>query len=215
MATPLLALVMPVSKAVVALALVSIPNMMLNWREFGPKADKKQVRWITAWAVPAMPLGLYLLTVLPERALKVGVSICVITAAVLLSARIQISQNRTRLVDAMAGFISGILNTSTGTNGPPLVFTFSGQNLEPDRTRGSLAYVFGWSNVVGIALFAFKGLITAETLILAVASMPGILVGRRIAKPIADRLSPENFRRLAIATLVTTGFVGIVKALVS
>ena len=214
-ATPLLTLVMPVSKAVVALGLVSIPNMILNWREFGPKADKKQVRWITAWAVPAMPLGLYLLVVLPDRALRVGVSICVIVAALLLSARIHIPSNRTRLVDGIAGFISGLLNTSTGTNGPPLVFTFSGQNLEPDRTRGSLAYVFGWSNVVGIALFAAKGLITKETLVLAATSLPGILVGRKLAKPIADRLSPENFRRIAIATLVVTGIVGIVKALVS
>lgn len=215
MSTPLLALVMPVNRAVVALALVSVPNMMLNWREFGPKADKKQVRWITAWAIPGMPLGIYLLTVLPERALKIGVSVCVIAAAITLTARIRIPTHRVRLVDGIVGFTSGVLNTSTGTNGPPLVFAFSGQDLEPDRTRGSLAYVFGMSNVVGIALFAAKGLINAETIILALAGMPAILVGRRLAKPIADRLSAENFRRVAIATLVVTGIVGIIKALVS
>jgi uncharacterized protein len=215
LSTPLLALVMPVNKAVVALALVSVPNMLLNWREFGPKADKKQVRWITAWAIPGMPLGIYLLTVLPDRALKVGVSLCVIGAAMLLTARIQIPAHRVRLVDGIVGFTSGVLNTSTGTNGPPLVFTFSGQDLEPDRTRGSLAYVFGMSNVVGIALFAAKGLITAETFALALAGMPAILVGRKLAAPIANRLTPQNFRRVAIATLVVTGIVGIIKALVS
>jgi uncharacterized protein len=215
MSTPLLTLVMPVEMAVVALALVSVPNMMLNWREFGPKADKKQVRWITAWAIPGMPIGIYLLTVLPERALKVGVSICVISAAILLSARIRIPAHRVRVVDGFVGFVSGVLNTSTGTNGPPLVFTFSGQNLEPDRTRGSLAYVFGMSNVVGVALFAAKGLITADTGLLALAGMPAILIGRRLAKPIAERLTPENFRRIAIATLVATGVVGIAKALLS
>jgi uncharacterized protein len=215
MSTPLLALVMPVERAVVALALVSIPNMMLNWREFGPKADKHQVRWITAWAVPGMPLGIYLLTVLPERALKVGVSVCVIVAAMLLTARIRIPAHRVRLVDGIVGFISGVLNTSTGTNGPPLVFTFSGQDLEPDRTRGSLAYVFGVSNVVGIALFAAKGLVTGKTIVLALAGMPAILVGRKLATPIANRLTPLNFRRVAIATLVITGIVGIVKAFLS
>lgn len=215
MSTPLLTLVMPVERAVVALALVSVPNMVLNWREFGPKADKRQVRWITAWAVPGMPLGLYLLTVLPERALKIGVSVCVIIAAVLLTARIRISPARARLVDGIAGFVSGVLNTSTGTNGPPLVFTFSGQDLEPDRTRGSLAYVFGMSNVVGIGLFAAKGLITADTGLLALAGMPAILIGRRLAKPIAERLTPQNFRRIAIATLVVTGVVGLAKAFVT
>jgi uncharacterized protein len=215
MSTPLLTLVMPVEKAVVALALVSVPNMMLNWREFGPKADKRQVRWITAWAIPGMPIGVYLLTVLPERALKVGVSICVICAAILLTARIRIPAHRVRVVDGFVGFVSGVLNTSTGTNGPPLVFTFSGQNLEPDRTRGSLAYVFGMSNVVGVALFAAKGLITADTGLLALAGMPAILIGRRLAKPIAERLTPQNFRRIAIATLVVTGIVGIAKALIT
>jgi uncharacterized membrane protein len=45
--------------------------------------------------------------------------------------------------------------------------------------------------------------------------MPAILIGRKLAKPIADRLTPQNFRRIAIATLVVTGIVGIVKALVS
>jgi uncharacterized protein len=215
MSTPLLTLVMPVEKAVVALALVSVPNMMLNWREFGPKADKKQVRWITAWAIPGMPIGIYLLTVLPERTLKVGVSICVIGAAILLTARIRIPAHRVRVVDGFVGFVSGVLNTSTGTNGPPLVFTFSGQNLEPDRTRGSLAYVFGMSNVVGVALFAAKGLITADTGLLALSGMPAILIGRKLAKPIAERLSPQNFRRIAIATLVVTGIVGIAKALIT
>jgi uncharacterized protein len=215
LSTPLLTLVVPVQTAVVTLALVSIPNMILNWREFGPQADKKQVRWIAAWAIPGMPLGIYLLTVLPERALKIGVSICVIVAAITLTARIRIPAHRVRLVDGVMGFLSGVLNTSTGTNGPPLVFTFTGQDLEPNRTRGSLAYVFGMSNVVGIAMFAAKGFITANTAMLSLLSMPSILIGRRIAQPIANRLTPQNFRRVAIATLVATGIIGIVKALLS
>ena len=215
MSTPLLALVMPVNKAVVVLALVSVPNMILNWREFGPKAEKKQVRWIAGWAVPGMPLGLYLLTVLPERALKISVSVCVIVAAMILSARIRIPPHRVRLVDATMGFVSGVLNTSTGTNGPPLVLSFSGQDLDPDRTRGSLAYVFGMSNVVGIALFAAKGLVTLEASILGLLSLPSILIGRRLARPIAEQLTPQNFRRVAVATLIATGIVGIIKALAS
>jgi uncharacterized protein len=213
-ATPLLALAMPVNQAVVVLTLVSMPNAVLNWREFGSHVDRAQVRRLSGWSLPAMPLGLLVGHYLSNDALTVLVSGCVIVAALLLLVRYRIKPERAVLADRIAGVVSGVLNTSTGTNGPPLVFVLNGQQLLPDRVRGSLSYVFGVSNLVAAGLFFVDGRITKRVLLLSAFAIPTVLIGRAVGAPLGNRLSTENFRRVAIVMLVAIGISGIIRALI-
>ncbi len=211
-ATPLLALAMSYTQAVVVLALTAFPNFVLNWREFGKYVDRPQVRRITLWAIPAMPIGLLAQT-LPNQWLGGLVSVCIIAAAFVLTLQVTIPATRIRLAEAITGFVSGLLNTSTGTNGPPLVVLFTAQRLEPNRTRGSLTFIFGVSGVVALALFQYKHLITGQSLVLALVGVPSTILGRLAAAPLANRLSSEHFRRIAIVLLVAMGTIGIARAI--
>jgi hypothetical protein len=212
-ATPLLAFAMPVQQAVVVLALASLPSMTVNWLELGEHADRRQVAWLIAWAVPGMPLGLVAHHTVSDRAMRLVLAATVLAATVVLIAGWRVHTAHVRRADAIAGFVSGVLNTSTGTNGPPLVVTLTGQEVEPDRMRATLAGVFGLSGVVSIALFAVDGMVTRRTLFLAAAGLPILLAGRQVGAFAAGRISPERFRTLIYALLIVTVLASAVRAL--
>ena len=47
------------------------------------------------------------------------------------------------------GFVSGVLNTSLSTNGPPLVFGLQARHLGAAPFRATISTVFAFSNIVG------------------------------------------------------------------
>jgi uncharacterized protein len=213
LATPVLALAMPISRAVVVLSLVAFPSGVLNWRELGHHTDRRQVYRIVAWSCPGMLIGLLAHSRLPDRGFRIGLSIAVGVAAVVTATGWKVHARRATIADAVAGFISGILNTSVGTNGPPLVVSLSGQKMSPDAFRGTLAGVFTLSGVVAIVLFALDGLITRRALVLSAAGLPLVMAGRFIGAKVADRASDLTFHRVVVSLLFATSITGFVNAI--
>jgi uncharacterized membrane protein YfcA len=214
LATPLLAFAMPVQDAVVVLALASLPTLALNWAELGRHADGRQILRLAGWAVPGMPLGLWVHHVVSDRVMRLVLAVTILAATLILVSGVRIRTHRIAAADAVAGFVSGLLNTSTGTNGPPLVLTLSGQDLPPDQMRATLAGTFGLSAVVAIALFVADGLVDGRILLLAGCGLPLMLVGRRLGAVLAGRLGADQYRRLTYGLLVATAVSSGVRALV-
>ena len=211
-ATPLLAMVMPVSQAVVLISLVALPSGVMNWRSLRSHADLAQVRRIVLWSLPGMPIGLVAHHVLPDRGFRVVLSVAVAIAAIVTASRWTLRPHRAERADRVAGFVSGLLNTSTGTNGPPLVVTLAGQGLAPDAFRATLAGVFVAMGVVTIALFGADRLITIHVLKLTAVGVLPIGPGRYVGLRLAGRISAEHFRHLIVVLLLGTAAVGIVNA---
>ena len=76
-------------------------------------------RMLTSAAV-GMPLGLVVLLAVDERLLRLIIAVAVVVFVGLLLAGVTV-RGSGRGVDVAAGFVSGVLNTSVSTNGPPLV----------------------------------------------------------------------------------------------
>ncbi len=202
--TPLLAFAMPVQQAVVVLSIISLPSLVANWRELREHADLVQVKRTVLWAIPAMPFGLLLHHFVSDKTMRLVLAIAVFLAALVLVRGWVIPAHRHRRADAIAGLMSGLLNTSTGTNGPPLVVSFASQGMSPDRMRASLNGVFCASAMVSLLLFLADGLFTQRVLILAALGIPLQLVGRRVGVRLSGELSPEGFKKLMYTLLFGT-----------
>ena len=213
LATPLLASAMPVSRAVIVVSLVAFPSGVLNWRLLGVHADRSQVRRLVMWSCPGMLVGLLAHSHLPDHAFRIVLSAAIGVAAVVTASGWRIRSQKTGWADAISGFLSGVLNTSTGTNGPPLVVSLSGQHLTADAFRGTLAGVFTLSGAVAIALFAVDGLITRRILVLAAYGIPVVFAGRTVGGALAERISEQHFRHLVVGLLFVTAIVGLANAL--
>ena len=67
--------------------------------------------------------------------------------------------------------------------------------------------MFGISSLLAVALFAFTGLYTRETLINTGMLLPALLVGFGIANLLVGRLNEQAFRYVVILLVVLSGSV--------
>ncbi len=212
-ATSLLALAMPVSDAVVILSFVSIPSTALTWHQLRGHADPRQLRRLIAWTLPGLPLGLIVHASVPDRPMRLILAIVISMAVALLITGWKVPVHHVARADAVAGFAAGVLNTSTGTNGPPLVFDLTSQGITPDRLRATLSGVFAFSGITTVTLFAIEGSLDGKALVTGAAAMPFAIVGQRVGTRLSAGVSEALFRRLTFALLIGTALSTGAKAI--
>ncbi len=212
-ATSLLALAMPVSDAVVILSFVSIPSTALTWRQLRGHADPSQLRRLIAWTLPGLPLGLIVHASVPDRPMRLILAVIISLAVALLVTGWKVPVRHVALADAVAGFVSGMLNTSTGTNGPPLVFDLTSQGMAPDRLRATLSGVFAFSGVTTVLLFAVEGSLDADAFVSGAGAVPFAIAGQLIGTQLSSRVGDAMFRRLTFTLLIGTALSTGAKAI--
>jgi len=111
------------------------------------------------------------------------------------------------------GFVSGVINTSLATNGPPLVYELRRTGFHDDRFRATISAVFLLSNLIGLPLLAVAGLITGSDVALAAFSLVPCLVGIGVGTGISGRMEPSHFAWAVDLLLVATGLLTISKAI--
>jgi len=212
LAMPIMTLAVPVERAVIVSTLLGILTSTWQFAHLRRDADPVLVRRLVLGAFAGMPLGVWLLGAVSDRALRIALGIAVLGATALLVRRVSLGHLGAPF-DYVAGFLSGVLNTSLSTNGPPLVFDLQARGLSPERFRATLVGVFAFSNIVGIALFLSAGRVTSAGIGTAAAALPGWVLGQASAWPLRHHLHGERFRRLVLGLLFLAGVSAIVAAL--
>jgi hypothetical protein len=110
--------------------------------------------------------------------------------------------------------MSGVLNTSLSTNGPPLVFDLQARQLPPNEFRATITAVFALGNVVGLSLFILDGKITREGMHAALVALPAWVIGQGLGWPVRKHVHGERFRWMVLTLLFVAGTSAIVFALV-
>jgi uncharacterized membrane protein YfcA len=213
LAMPLMTLAIPVEQAVVISSMLAVASTMWQAVTIRHHADRRLVVRLTASSYLGMPLGLVILNVVDDRALRLVLGIGVLIATALLVRQINLAHVGAPL-DYSMGFLSGVLNTSLGTNGPPLVFVLQARQLDPQRFRGTISLVFAFGNVLGITLFALDGKITADGVEAAVIALPAWLLGLGLGSRVRPHVHGERFRWLVLCLLFAAGATAVVFAIV-
>ncbi|MFB9239597.1 sulfite exporter TauE/SafE family protein [Plantactinospora siamensis] len=177
--------------------------------------ERAHARWSTALplsaaAVLGMPAGLLVLTVAPERLLTLLIALVVLGCTVLVWLRVRFRTGP--VVIGAVGMVSGVLATSTGVNGPPLVAAFQALGYDPRTFRATLAATFAASGVIGLAGFVVAGQVDAATLRLSAAGLPAVALGWWLGNRIFARVDPAAFRRIILAGLVATSAATLLRA---
>ncbi len=200
LAVPLLAVVADAQTAVVGMSLVGlVPTALIAVR------DRTAVHWRTVVivllaAVGTLPLGLLVLIWAPDRVLTGLIAVVVLGCTYIVWRPPRVPTGPGPLL--AIGGITGILTTSTGTNGPPLVATFRALGYPPRAFRATLAAVFLGTGVVSVAAFALAGTVTLRVVLVTLAGLPGAVLGWLIGDRFFARLDPVTFSRVVLIALV-------------
>jgi uncharacterized protein len=210
---PLVAILVGPKEAVVGLTMIGIVLVAQLTIRSRAHVERPVVLVVTAAAILGMPFGLLVLERADERTLTAIIAVVVIAFAVLLWRGLRLPPNR--VTHGIAGFVAGVLSTSTSTSGPPIVIALSGRGLTPSAFRGTISAIFLVQGSVAMIAFALGGEISSGALGVAAAGLPGLLLGAYVGEHGFRRLDPETFRRVVFAMLLLSGVVSLVGALLS
>lgn len=211
-AVPLLALVTGPHTAIL-LALVS--GMLFNaWQaaEGRGHRDAAVVRRLLAGSAFGLPVGYVVFRSIDEGPLTVLVGALVLVAVLVLATGWQFPAV-SRTADVATGLLTGVLTTSTGTNGPPIVTLLQARRLPPHEFRSTVTLVFLVLNVAALAVFAVTGALTGEVLRTALWCAPALLAGGVAGYRTRSLLAPAAFRALVLGLLTAAGVTAVVTGL--
>jgi uncharacterized membrane protein YfcA len=212
LSVPLMTLVIEPKLAVVVSSLTGV--FVTGWQAYCSRddADKVLAKRMLIGAYVGMPLGLVVLLTVNDDVLRLLLGATVLVAVVLLAMRVNLDHSGPRL-DYGAGFLSGVLNTSLSTNGPPLVFALQARQLSAVTFRATISMVFALCNILGLALFIGSGQVTRNGLVTAAVTTPAMFVGQLLGYPIRQHVDGEGFRWLVLVLLAGAAITLIAKAL--
>jgi uncharacterized membrane protein YfcA len=206
-AMPLLALVVDIQTAtgVVGLVVLAGSTMILirNWRSVSLREGWQLV----VSAVLGIPIGLALLTRVPEGIVKGVLGVVLIGFGLyrLISPTMPEMRGPGWVWLWLSGFTSGILGGAYNTNGPPVVIYGALRRWPPDEFRATCQMIFLATGVFIAAGQGLAGLWTPTVLRLALCAVPAVIGGAFLGGWLGDRIPRELFNRLVNVLLIVMG----------
>jgi uncharacterized membrane protein YfcA len=156
-AAPVLAAALGPRVAVPTAALVGLlaNGLTLAGEGRAPLVDRRAATVLLAASLPGMALGALVLATAPEDVLRLAIAAVVVGTVVLYVLTRSTGEGRSSAVGA--GLVSGLLATTSGINGPPLVLHMRRVGMGAATMRDTLAAFFLVSGVLTLAALAVAG----------------------------------------------------------
>ena len=206
-AVPLLAFVIPVKVAAPVAALVSVTVaavvVVQDWQHVRLRSAARLI----ASTLFGIPLGLLLLTRVPEPIVKAVLAVVIIGFAV----QALRSPAWRRLQDDrfawLFGFVAGVLGGAYGMNGPPLAMYGSLRRWSPAEFRATLQGYFLPASAVGVAGYFAAGLWTQAVTRLYLMTLPAVVVAILAGRYLNRRIASERFTPAVYGGLIVVGLL--------
>lgn len=170
------------------------------------RLDRPVLGRLLLGAAVGLPIGVIGLRELDEDVLRVALAVVVLAMVGVLARGFSLRSSSPRL-EVGAGLASGLLNGSLGTGGPPVIVVLHAAETEQHAFRATTSTFFAVCDVVAIPLIVWSGAARSSAWLLALASIPSVLVGNEVGRRLAVRLDQAQFRRLALVLLTATAVV--------
>jgi uncharacterized protein len=184
-----------------SLSLVPSVRRDVNWHSLA---------WIVSGCVVATPLGVIVLAYAPLRLMRIGVSLVVVAAAVLLLRGVALSRVPGAAATFVVGCASGVLNGSTGMGGPPAVLFYFSSHDSVAVGRATIIVYFVFTEIYALLLAGAGGLLDGVVVVTIVYSVPFVALGIWLGHRGFIGTDPETFRRIVLWVLAALGIAGVV-----
>lgn len=203
MATPFLLLLFDAHDAIQLNIILSLLISIIMTFKIRSYVDKEiLIRLIKGSLIGILP-GILLFIFLDVQPLKILVSILILLSTVLLVAKITVKQ--TKLRELTTGALSGLLTTSIGMPGPPLLIYFSGANVDKAILRSTTLAYFVFIYLASILLQFPMYSISKGVWLSALWALPFTLLGIYLGQLVFNRLNQQLFQKIIYALLFFTG----------
>lgn len=175
--------------------------------------DRRRVALLVGAAVPGLWVGSRTLGTLDEETLKVVVGVVIALAAAALAwADRHPPRPRIRGLSVVAGFLGGLLGTTTSLIGVPPALLLARRRLATTSFFADLSVYFIATAAIGLAVLAADGQFSGGAARAFAWWLPGVLLANVIGTSAGLRLPARAFRRLTLGVAFAAGVVTAVTA---
>lgn len=212
-AVPLLALIMPVTVAAPVAVLISITVAAVVLAQDWRHVQVRSAGWLVLSTVVGTPLGLLLLTRVPEGIVKACLGIIIMA----FSSYCLLNHRRAALKDDRLawtfGFGAGVLGGAYGMNGPPLVMYGTLRGWSPQRFRATLQGYFLPASLMAMGGYWLAGLWKPAVTYYYLLALPVVVVAIFLGRGATGHMNEHTFLRYIHIGLIVVGVVLLVQTL--
>jgi uncharacterized protein len=207
----------PVIAAVVSL--LSLVNILLALKGHGHHLVRHLFGWTVAGLIPAVALGVWLLTWLDARvqwAVELLLGIFIIAGSLSMLIRPQpLSRLSPPWACLTAGFSGGILAGLFSASGPVLGWFNYRQPLTVLEIRTTLLAGFALTTSLRTVVVGSVGGLTAEVWVMFAIGLPLVLLGTWAGRSLPPPISEAALKRLAFTLMLVMGCWSVARALLA
>jgi len=211
MATPfLLLLFLPQEAMQINILLSLVISFSLIWK-VRQDIDIALLKKVMIGSVVGAPFGSLLFALVDVTTFKVLIAILLIGLTILLMKNFSIHQTGSR--DYGVGFISGMLTTSIGMAGPPLLLYFASTHRNKETIRAvSIAYYIFIYFISLLSQIIIEG--TSKMVwMYSIYALPIVFIGLILGQILFNRLNQRLFRSLIYLLLIAAGLILLIQSI--
>jgi len=211
MATPFLLLVYEAHDAIQINIILSllISSVMITkiWQE----VDKVRLIRLVKGSIPGIPLGIAAFMYMDVQMLKIVISAVILVLTILLMLQFRLKQTKGK--DFVAGGSAGMLTTSIGMPGPPLLLYFTGDGTKKAALRSTTLafYVFIYTASLLMQIVSYGT--SKEVWLSSMVSVPLVLAGIFLGQMAFKWINQKLFRIITFIILLFTGSYGLITSI--
>ena len=207
---PILTLFVSPRMVVPLMGLVGATNaLLLLLRERG-SVQWRPVRYLLMASVIGVPIGVALLTWLPERVINVSLGLMLMVFCVWSLTGRQTVELKSPAWAWPFGFGAGVMGGAVTATGPPIVMYSTTQDWAPDQRRATMQGFFLPNGLFILVSHFAAGLWSPEVLRTYALSVPVCLLALPVGTVLAAKLSRRRFEFLTFMVLLCTGVLLVV-----
>ncbi|MDP9580426.1 hypothetical protein COD13_25860 [Priestia megaterium] len=201
--TPFLLLIYPAHMAIQINIILSICLSAFMIFKIRKEIDKSLLVRLIKGSVMGLIFGIFIYLFLDIQLLKMNVGALILFLTILLILKLTI--NRTQNKDFITGGISGLLTTSIGVPGPPLLLYFSGTRIDKTTLRSTTLAYYLFVYFVSLVMQISFGGTSKETWIFSLIAIPPLFAGIMLGQLFFKWISQKVFRIITYIILMFTG----------
>ncbi len=183
--------------------------------------DWRWLSWLALGNVVCVPIGVALLAVVPETALRLLIGSLLLVAAALMRSGVRFALQPTVGVRLATGMVSGFANGVAAIGGIVVALLLSTAQVPAATLRATMVilllmtdlYALAWAGFISVGGDAGLALLNVDTLRTALWMTPAMLLGIWLGSRAFAVMSAEQFRRQVLNLLVLIALAGVIRGL--
>ncbi|HSK24057.1 MAG TPA: sulfite exporter TauE/SafE family protein [Egicoccus sp.] len=192
-----------------AVPVVGLGGVLITLMTVRPRMDVERgiLGRLLAGTLVGLPVGVLLVTRLPERPLKATLGVMLLAYGVTMLLRPHLRRRLPARWATAFGIAAGALGGAYNLNGVPVAVFGTLQNWDPERFRGTLQAYFGVSSLLVALGQGAGGLWSWEVARLLAVAAPGMLLAMPLGRALHRRVTARAFLRAVFGTIALLGLV--------